>query len=112
MVAGAGKIQTNIERNEGAVMQAVRVGSRIARALAYVWIGILVLGIFAKLYLFVRVEGWWSGFASWREWFDPLNPLAFIVHVIEVLPALALFWLAGWLPFPLCSAGIGLFRDF
>lgn len=66
-----------------------------AKVLALLWVGLLLLGLFGKLVRFVRDEGLLSGFWAWADWFDPMNPLTVAVHVVELLPALVLFWLAS-----------------
>jgi len=74
-----------------------KVLSWVAKGLAWIWIGLILLGLFGKLYLLIAQLGLGAGFAAWLDWFDPTNPINVAIHVIELLPAFGLLWLATWL---------------
>jgi hypothetical protein len=74
-----------------------RVISGLLKTLAWVWLGLLLIGLFGKLYLCIRHDGFFAGFGEWRDWFGAGNPVNIAIHVVEVLPAVVLLYVAGWL---------------
>lgn len=71
--------------------------SWLAKGLAYLWLLLLVVGLFGKLFVFIGDLGLVSGYRAWIDWFDPRNPINIAVRVIEALPAIGLLWIGDWL---------------
>ncbi len=74
-----------------------KVTSIIFKVLACLWVALDAIGLFAKLYLFIRADGLFRGFQAWGDWLDPYNALNALVRMVELSPALLLFWLGSLL---------------
>jgi len=78
--------------NQTGLWSKVFVG--LFRTLAYAWLTLIVVGVALQLYTSIERLGFWHGLAFFADGFVPWNLIAFLVHLLELSPALAFFWIA------------------
>ncbi len=71
-----------------------RAGSIVCKVLMFIWCGLLLLGMIGWLVHDIRGLGFWKGIFAFANRYSPFDLIGFVVHVVELLPALAFMWLS------------------
>jgi len=69
--------------------------ARIFQALAILWLGIYLLGMIAILVGGIQAHGFWGGWRHFAQWMSPYNVIDFVIRLVQLAPALVLFYFAA-----------------